>query len=156
MAVVPYIAELMRDAAQEDAEANAHEYLDEEAQCLNTNLYYILVVTVEDKAEGIVNSVPAGAGLEALRLLCVEFDPKVPSRVSGMLGSILYPRVQENDPIKGIVPWQTLLKRYEEQTGKKVMESTEKSVLSAMRVPDKLREHLGLHEASFTTCAKFS
>ena len=88
----------MRDAAKVGAVSYSHEDLDEEAQRVNANLYYILVLTCKDKAQGIVKSIPSGKGLEALRLLCVEFEPKVPSRFSGMPLSILYPNAQDNDP----------------------------------------------------------
>ncbi|CAK0904052.1 unnamed protein product [Prorocentrum cordatum] len=115
------------------------EIFDEDAQGVNTNLYYILVLTCKDKAQGIVKSVAAGEGLEAWILLCVEFEPKVPSRFSGMLDAILYPMMQEHVPIKGIVSWETMVQGYEEQTGEKVMESIKKSVISTRLVPQKLR-----------------
>ncbi|CAK0854432.1 unnamed protein product [Prorocentrum cordatum] len=153
MAVDPRMDELMRDAAKVDADSYSHEYLDEEARRVNTNLYYILALTCKSKAQGIVKSVPSGEGLEAWRLLCVEFEPKVPSRFSGMLDSILYPHVQDNDPIKGMVSWETLVQRYEEQTGEKVMGSIKKAVLSTRLVPTRLREHLALNATRFATYA---
>eukprot|EP00959_Pyramimonas_sp_CCMP1952_P196278 4103568-Pyramimonas_sp.AAC.1 len=70
-----------------------------------------------------------------------------------MLDSILYPNAQENDPTKGIVSWETLVQRYEEQTGEEVMESIKRSVLRTRLVPSKLREHLMLNATRFTTYA---
>ncbi|CAK0905881.1 unnamed protein product [Prorocentrum cordatum] len=103
-----------------------------------------------DKGQGIVKSVAAGEGLEAWRLLYDEFEPKVPSRFSGMLDAIMYPTMQEHDPIKSIVSWETMVQKYEEQTAEKVMESIKKSVISTRLVPQKLREHLMLNATRFT------
>eukprot|EP00959_Pyramimonas_sp_CCMP1952_P266477 5570918-Pyramimonas_sp.AAC.1 len=44
----------MNDAAKVDAEAYSHEDLYEEAQRVNANLYNMLVLTCQDKAQGIV------------------------------------------------------------------------------------------------------
>ncbi|CAK0873953.1 unnamed protein product, partial [Prorocentrum cordatum] len=56
MAVDPHMAELMRGAAEVAAEAYAHEDLDKEAQRVNTNLYYIPVLTCKDMAQGVVGA----------------------------------------------------------------------------------------------------
>ena len=45
MAVDPNMAELMRDAAKLDAVSYSHEDLYKETQRVNTNLYYILMLT---------------------------------------------------------------------------------------------------------------
>ncbi|CAK0847351.1 unnamed protein product, partial [Prorocentrum cordatum] len=60
---------------------------------------------------------------------------------------------RENDPMKGIVSWATLVQWREEQTGEKVMESIKKSVRSRGLVPNKVREHLLLNATRFTTLA---
>ena len=151
MAVDPRVDELMRQASQVEAEAYNHADLDEEAQRIIANLYYISILTCKDKAQGNAKSAPWGEGLEAGRLLCVEFEPKVPSRFPGMLNAIHYPTLPEADPIKGIVSWEALVQRSEEQTGEHAMESIEKLVLSARLVPNKLRERLMLNATRFTT-----
>ena len=68
------MTELMRNAASVDAKPVDHDDRDEDARRLSTTLYNILVFICRDNVLGIVSCVPFDEGLEAWRLLSVEFE----------------------------------------------------------------------------------
>ena len=87
-AAVPALVELMR-AAEASTAPMINAALEMPAVGPSHQLYFVLVVTCKGQALGIVINAGQGEGLEAWRLLCQRFEPKVHSRQAGLLLSIL-------------------------------------------------------------------
>ena len=58
----------------------------------STNLYYIPSLLTDAEALDIVQNSPVSSGLEVWRRMASRWEPKVPSRLRGMLQAILFPK----------------------------------------------------------------
>ena len=68
-----------------------------ELQSLSTQLYYMLVMMLSDRAQEIVRNSPEGVGAEVWRKLLWEYEPGVGIRYGAMLQSLLKRRFGEHD-----------------------------------------------------------
>ena len=92
-----------------------------ELQSLSTQLYYMLVMMLNDQALEVVRNSPEGIGAEVWRKLLWEYDPGVGIRCGATLPSLLMRRLGEHGetdlareivlPSRGLpilLPWRPL------------------------------------------------
>ena len=117
---------------------------------MSCQLFYILAMLLKGRALTIVQRAPEQAGFEAWRMLCIEFEPRLPARFQGMLQSILSPSI-EGDQVTAIYAWEKKCEEYEKQSGEKIGEQIRMAVLISHLVSARLRTHLSLQAARLAT-----
>jgi hypothetical protein len=111
---------------------------------LSAQLYYVLCLSVKDRALEKLRAAPVGNGLEVWRLFCEEWEPRQRMRFTAMLTSIL--RVELKDPVlPALELWERSIREYEQQSGETVSDSIKASVLCSSVANAKIREHLALN-----------
>ena len=111
---------------------------------LSAQLYYVLCLSVKDRALEKLRAAPVANGLEVWRLFCDEWEPRQRMRFTAMLTSIL--RVELKDPVlPALELWERAVREYEQQSGETVSDSIKASVLSISVANPKIREHLALN-----------
>ena len=120
----------------------------------STQLYFILVMLLEGRAQDKVPRVAHGAGLELWRLIVQEYEGKQPSRQAGMLQAILSYTFDVHNLNNSLERWERMVKQWETSTGK-VLDDTLKIgiVIKAMPKDSSMSQHLVLNSARFNTYA---
>ena len=139
-------------AAESETGPIVQSSLDQANQQRSTQLYFILVMLLEGRAQDKVPRVGHGAGLELWRLLAAEYEGKQPSRQAGMLQSILSYSFDVNNLNGSLERWERQVKQWETSTGK-VLDDTLKIgiVIKAMPKESSMSQHLVMNSARFTT-----
>ena len=119
---------------------------------LSIQLFYVFALTCRGKALQVVRRVPEGFGFEAWKLMCREFELRLPSPFQGMLQALLSP-TRMDDPVQTIQQRESRVKVYEEQSGDKVSENIRLAVLQKYLCDGELARHLNLQSARLTTYA---
>ena len=118
---------------------------------LSAQLYYVLCLSVKDRALEKLRAAPVANGLEVWRLFCDEWEPRQRMRFTAMLTSIL--RVELKDPVlPALELWERAVREYEQQSGETVSDSIRASVLSSSVANPKIREHLALNASRLPDC----
>ncbi|CAK0795272.1 unnamed protein product [Prorocentrum cordatum] len=90
-------------------------------------------ITIEPHERGralsVVQRVPEGWGIEAWSQLCIEFEPKLPSRFQGMLHHLLDP-ARGPDAVENIHAWERKLTQHEEQSGDTIADTIKLATLN--------------------------
>ena len=122
---------------------------------LSAQLFHVLALTCRGKSLQVVRRVPEGFEFEAWKQLCKEFEPRLPSRFSGMLRAILSPTTTD-DPVQTIYQWESRVKVYEEESGDNVAENIKLAVLQTYLCDGELARHLNLQSGRLTMYDFFS
>ncbi|CAK0901850.1 unnamed protein product [Prorocentrum cordatum] len=117
---------------------------------LSAQIFYVLALTCRGRALSVVQRAPEGWGIEAWRQLCIEFEPKLPSRFQGMLQQLLDP-VRGPDAVENIYAWERKLKQYEEQSGDTMADTIKLATLNSKLLEGNLRTHLNLQAGRLQT-----
>ena len=126
-----------------------HETLPDLEIKVSTQIFYILAMTCKGRALSIVQRVREGYGAEAWRMMCREFEPRLPSRFQGMLQSILMPARSQS--VESIYNWEQKVRQYEEQSGDTISSTIKTAVLTTSLVDADLQRHLNLQAGRLTT-----
>ena len=76
--------------------------LDPGARSISSHIYYVLVLLTKGRALDKVQAAGDSEGLQAWRLMCLQWEPNVKSRYVGMLMTILGAKFTD-DVLAGIV-----------------------------------------------------
>ena len=88
-AAVPLLKDLMKDAEASDAPKLNVSLSNDDEMAASQQLYFVLIMQTKGEPLDIVVNAGNGEGLEAWRLLCLRYEPRVHSRQAGMLLEIL-------------------------------------------------------------------
>ena len=116
-AISPELLTAMQ-AAEAETSPIVQSALPAESAAKSTQLYFILVMLLEGRAQDKVPRVQHGAGLELWRLIAQEYEGKQPSRQAGMLQSILSYSFDINALSASLEKWERMVKQWETSTGK--------------------------------------
>ena len=123
-----------------------------EAQQRSCTLYYILTMLIEGKAQSKVGLVPAGAGYELWRRLCLEYEPKhMGTRSAGLLVQVLTYQFDSADILASIESWEQLILQYDNSVDSlDALQGPVKVATMLSRLPKgNLQEHLLLNASRF-------
>ena len=141
---------LLEDAEQaietiiQDPHFNKAEYE------LGAQVYYILALTLRGRALGVVQRTSEGNGFEAWRLLCAEFEPRLPGIFQSMLQALLAPP-PTRDPVQCLYEWERRVDIYENQSGDTLSDPIKRAVVTSHLSSGPLRAHLNLQAARLNT-----
>ncbi len=109
------------------------------------SLYHFLVQTVDGRALQLIHLVQRGNGLEAWRVLCLEYQPAVGGRYASMLRNILNPKQWQSsvDFRESLISWDNLVLELEQRSSEKISE-TLKIAIALDHAPTRIAESLRL------------
>ena len=109
----------------------SNDQLGERAGRMSTAIYHTLVQLMDGRALAILQLTPRGNGLEAWRLLCREFQPRVGGRFATMLRAILRPDWWLNEPDfrRALAVWDGQVLTYDAQSGEPLSERIKTAVI---------------------------
>jgi len=112
---------------------------------LSTNMYNRLIGFTTGTAFQIVESVPFHNGIEAWRLLNLQYDPKTDARLTALVLSIIGHKIKGKDVQSGLVLWEAQLlaleRDHQEQLSPKIKRALLMNVLPSS-VQTRVMEHL--------------
>ena len=112
---------------------------------LSTNMYNRLIGFTTGTAFQIVESVPFYNGIEAWRLLNLQYDPKTDARLAKLVLSSIGHKIKGKDVQSGLVIWEAQLlaleRDHQEQLSPKIKRALLMNVL-ASSVQTRVMEHL--------------
>merc|ERR1712194_547342 len=149
---VDQLGRRMLDEASKRSEKDEiidHVTMPESEIKVSTQIFYILAMTCKGRALSIVQRVREGFGAEVWRMMCREFEPRLPSRFQGMLQSILTPA--KSVSVEVVYNWEQKVRQYEEQSGDTISSTIKTSVLTTSLVDADLQRHLNLQVGRLTT-----
>ena len=103
-----------------------------ELQSLRTQLYYMLVMTLNDQALEVVRNSPEGIGAEVWRKLLWEYDPGVGFRYGVTLPSLVKRRFGEHDETdlaREIDSFECDISQYEQQSSDLISDATKHGIV---------------------------
>ncbi|CAE7244466.1 unnamed protein product [Symbiodinium sp. CCMP2592] len=130
--------------------------LDATEKGLCTQLYFLLVMLCRDRALDKLHNAGASGrprGLEALRQLYMEYNPKLSSRYVGLLLEILRYRF-EGDLVSCVEAFESKVREYEKQSGKEVEDDTIIGIVILGMADAAVKEHLVRHASRLDTWGK--
>ena len=113
---------------------------------LSTTLYRVLSMTTKGKALRIVQSIDEGAGYMAWWKLRMEMEPRVQTRMLGILTSLLSVRFTEESRIlDDLAEWEKKTRVYEEQSKEMMTDNMQKAVIM-QALPNEVKNPMQLKQ----------
>jgi len=152
----PQIEQMFRRAeAMNDVVIDSLD-LDEETSSLSRQLYYMLVMLTTDDAHRMMINIEPGNGVEAWRRLCWEYEPNVRVRHGVVLHGLLrreFGKDANSDLAVEIESFEMDVRRWEEQSGKRLDSDIKTSILMGNMANARVRGHLELNAARLNNYA---
>ena len=118
-----------------------------ELQSLSTQLYYMLVMMLSDKALEIVRNSPEGVGAEVWRKLLWEYEPGVGIRYGAVKQSLLKRRFGEHDETdlaREIESFERDISKYEQQSSDLISDAIKHGIVRGGMAHQGLKQHIDL------------
>lgn len=142
------MAELFRESESMGDKQIDLDGMDEQKTTLSRQLYYMLVMLTSDDAQSLVGNVDQGNGAEAWRRLCWEYEPNVKVRHGAVLHALLrreFGKDVNGDLAVEIERFEKDVRRYEDQSGRKLDDDVKMSILIGGMQNTKVKDHLELN-----------
>ena len=152
-AVDARLAELMRASLSEAEASNVqNSTLGSEDQARSVQLYYMLVLLMEDRCLCKIEHVMNGEGLRAWRKLSDDFEPDTGGRHAGTLIQLLGTEFPNSDEVVDrLDEFETAVLRYEAQSKEVLSDSLKIAIVQKGLKDDIIRQHLLLNAARLGT-----
>ena len=142
------LADMQRAEVQLQPVANAH--LEPAQAQRSAQLYYILALLCEGRAQTKVSNMMMGEGLELWRQLAQSYEPKTGARSAGLLIKILQFEFDGHDLLSSLETWEHLIRQYDHVVTEKLQAAVKiATVMSRLKGP--IKDHLLLNSAKFST-----
>ena len=146
-AIDPSLRELLVQAEIEpDTGVLLNAALAADVRQKSAQIYYMLVMLLEEPAQRMLEHAGESEGLAAWRRLADEFEPKTAGRHAGMLLNLLRYEFS-GEPRAALDEFEVLVRNYEKSSGELVSEPLKVALVQKGLRDEGLRQHLVLHAA---------
>ena len=147
--VNPLFAELL-ERVESSKVPVPNRFLSQGERALSTQLYYVLVMLLRNRALDIAYNAGVAEGLEAYRRLHQQYHPKVASRYVGSLSAILATRFG-SDIEAELESFDKVVRRYEMESGKTIDDEMLLGIVIHGLQDQATRDHLIMNASRLTT-----
>ena len=146
-AVDPALRALLVEAEiVEDSATLLNAVLAAENKAKSNQVYYMLVLLLEEPAQRMLEHGGESEGLAAWRRLSDEYEPRTAGRHTGMLLNLLRFEFR-GDTRATLDEFEVLVRNYEKNSGEDVSEPLKVALVKKGLTDDALRQHLVMHAA---------
>ena len=147
-AVSPKLLKMM-ERTEALTEPVVQSMMDEEERAHDTQLYFILAMLCEGRAQDKVACCPYGHGLELWRQLVLQYEPRIASRHAGLLQAILNFKF-EDDFVSAFEKRERVIRQYETAVGHKFVDDVKMGiVIKGMPPQSNVATHLMLNSSKY-------